>query len=53
MESVLLRSTSAGDHALQFAGTLGKDNVELYSQLLKLFQAHHLVHIPEPVLSFI
>jgi hypothetical protein len=52
-ESAVQSGTSADDLALQFPGTPGKDSVELCSQLLKLFQAHCLVHIPEPVLSFV
>jgi hypothetical protein len=51
-ESALLSGNSAQDLALHFPGTLGKDSLELCSLLLKLLQAHCLVHIPEPVLSF-
>jgi hypothetical protein len=52
-ESGVLSGTDTHDLALQFGGTFVKDNKKLCSKLLKLFQAHCLVHIPEPVLSFV
>jgi hypothetical protein len=52
-KSRILSGIDAYDLALQLGGAGIEDDKELSSQLLKLFQGHRLVHIPEPILSFI
>jgi hypothetical protein len=52
-ESGVLIATNTHDLAFQLGGTFVEDDKKLCSQLLELFQAHSLVHIPKPVLSFV
>jgi hypothetical protein len=52
-ESGVLSGTNTHDLAFQLGGAFVKDNEKLCSQLLELFQAHGLVHVPKPVLSFV